>query len=74
MKHVLAAVLCKSHNCHPEAAESHAQASDSQRGISVPFVREHPTHLGRRRRERRPRLCDTIRTTVAPSSFGLDYH
>ena len=34
MKHVFAAVLCKSNNCHPEAAEaaeSHAQASDSQR-------------------------------------------
>jgi hypothetical protein len=35
MKHVLAAVLCKSNNCHPEAVGSHAQASDSQRRISV---------------------------------------
>ena len=35
MKHVLAAVLCKPNNCHPEAAESHAKASDSQRRISV---------------------------------------
>jgi hypothetical protein len=35
MKHVLAAVLCKSNNCHPEAEGSHAQASDSQRRTSV---------------------------------------
>jgi hypothetical protein len=31
MRPVLAAVLRKSNNCRPEAAESHAQASDSQR-------------------------------------------
>jgi hypothetical protein len=35
MRHVLAAVLCKSNNCRPEAAESHAQESDSQRRIYV---------------------------------------
>jgi hypothetical protein len=35
MRHVLAAVLCKSNNCLPEAAESPAQASDSQRSISA---------------------------------------
>jgi hypothetical protein len=39
MRNVLAAALCiasksKKHpNCHPEAAESHAQASDSTRRI-----------------------------------------
>jgi len=40
MKHVLAAALCKFNSCHPEAAESHAQASDSQRRISA-LIAEH---------------------------------
>jgi hypothetical protein len=35
MRHVLAAVLYQFNNCHPEAAESRAQASDSQRRISA---------------------------------------
>jgi len=35
MRHVLAAAFYKFNNCHPEAAESHAQASDSQRRTSV---------------------------------------
>ena len=42
MRHVLAAVLYQSKktDCHPEAAESRAQASDSQRRISV-LITEH---------------------------------
>jgi hypothetical protein len=51
MRHVLAAVLCKSNNCRPEAAESHAQASDSQRRISA-LVAE-PTRLIRADRDKK---------------------
>jgi hypothetical protein len=35
MSPVLASPLSPSKTCHPEAAESPAKASDSQRGISV---------------------------------------
>jgi hypothetical protein len=44
MRHVLAADLCKSNNCHREAEESHAQASDSQRRTSV-FITQHTERI-----------------------------
>jgi hypothetical protein len=38
MSPVPAAALSQSKNCHPEAAEPRAKASDSQRRISVPIA------------------------------------
>ena len=67
MRHVLAAVLCKPNNCHREAAESYAQASDSQRRISV-LVAE-PTRLIWANGDKKSAVsrCSAIRTTAAAS-------
>jgi len=70
-----AAVLCQFNDCHPEVAESHAQASESQRRISAP-IREHEGLIWSETKNRVPHFsrplrevgCSAIRTTTAASS------
>jgi len=73
MRHVLAAVLCKSNNCRPEAAESRAQASDSQRRISIahrfgqtPINRGSGVVFGQRRAGKQKNLAAPTQAFVNP--------